>query len=460
MKTRHLLTLVLTLLFFVIQPGLVLARSGFDRARYEKFLGELIFESFAYYYSHADTSEKYLRVFGQDLSDNEKKSLDEDLKKEPRPKVTYLGEGRLQFELGTEKVIVRPINLFANQYDVNKIKWVFNPKDPIELQTNLLYKKLLNQRNPKTSLYHLLIPRAEAHPALMAIARAIVVAGRFAAPHVAKAAGHLLEKGAHVAGKAIEVSAIGLITGAVFVSRQEAVPFERALYCAFWGLTGHVCEKEQVKAKLGEPSETISSMMIAFNSCPSKQIPEFVVTVIDEKNRKKIARIMKFDINGKVTEVQEYHAHAQEPYGDPLKATYVVDPSKAKIYLFEDGKLSKVRHMKFKPSAYTQEFLLENTRGPINGKRSVIVDARIKGDEALLNAVNMRNAWINSMRDHENDETFIDRTAEKSDDPKVRENWQQHSAVVTKLDKLMNGACDPVFQKEIEPPQSPAPSVN
>lgn len=464
MKTSHLLFLVVASLLFVIQPTPIQAQQNPNKTRAERLLAEMIFETFADYYAKADTPEKFLQVFGSGLSAKEKQSLGEKLQKEARPAVSYLGEGRLQFELGTEKVTLRPVNLLANQYEVNNIKWVFNPKDSIELQTNLLYKKLLNAKNSKTALYHLVIPRAEANPVVAAMARGVVVAARFAWPYIVKATGHIFEKGAKLGGKVLEVSAVsasgGLISGAAIVSRQEGVAFERALFCIFWGLAGHVCEKEQVKAKLGEPSETIGSMSFAINSCPSRNIPEFVVTVIDEKNRKKISRIMKFDPNGKVTEIQEYHAFAEGPNSDPSKATYVVDPSKAKVYAFEDGKLSKVRHMKFKPSAYTQEFLLENTRGPVNGKRSVVIDPRIKGDEALQNAVNMRNTWISSMRDQENDETFIDKSAEKSDDIKKKENWQQHSAVVSIMDKLMSAACDPVIKKEIEPPQSPAPTVN
>ncbi len=460
MKRSFIILFGLSSLLIVLS-SVTRADDNSRRTRSEKLLAEMIFETFANYYAHADTPEKFVQVFGKGLPDREKEILKSKLKKEQRPKVTYLGEGRLQFEVGNETILLRPLDLFANQYEVNNIKWVFNPKDSLEFQTNLLYKKLLNAKNRKTSLYRLMVPEAEAHPLLLAAARGSVVAARFAWPYIARASGFVLEKAGKLAGKVLEVSAVsasgGLISGAAIVSRQEGVPFERALFCIFWGLAGHVCEKEQVKAKLGEPTETFESMKFAINSCPTSKVPEFVVTVIDEKEKRRISRIMKFDNNGRVTEIQEYHAISVSGTND---GPFIVDPSRAKVYVFDGGKLSKVRYMKFKPAAYTEEFLLEYTNGPLYGKRSVVIDPRIKGEDAIEHAVKMRNTWLNSMRDPENDETFIDKDAEKSDDLKKKENWLQHAAVVSVMDKLMSAACDPVIKKELEAPSTSGPTVN
>lgn len=447
MKTNFLLWMVFLAL---VLPFPLEANQNKEKSRAEKFLSDLVFSAYATYYSEADSPQKFMQVFGRDLSAEDKKVIEKHLAKTSLPKVSYLGEGRLQFEGGGQKSVLEPVDFFTQQYKLNDIVFVYNPRQSFEKQLDLLVRKMEQAaKKSKVSYYDLLVPRAHANPLFYAIGVGVLHAARFAAPYVARAGAAVLSRGAALTGKVIEVGGVGMVTGAAIVSRQDGVPFERALYCIFWGLTGQACEKEQVKAKLGEPSPTFESMKFTINSCPSSKIPEFVLTVVDEKERTKISRIMRFNEKGEVTEIQEYHAKETYSFGG---LNYIVDPSKSISYSFDAGRFSKVRKMKFKSEAGTSEFLLENSSGYGFTRKSVILDPRIKGDNVLEEAMKARNDWIAGMRDQENDETILDKDAEKSDDLKKKEAWSQYATVISIMDRLIGAACDPLARKELEQP--------
>lgn len=419
------------------------------------------------------TKEQFFRVFSYDMSPKDKRAFKKAVHNiSSLPKVKLNNKNELVIISGKSMLNVPISSSTPNKYKVGGYDWIYDPSASLEISQKALLHILEKVETDKKSanFSDLLFPKAYAlAPVLYAAGVALVTGARLAAPLLARGTVASLGWVARMAGKIVEntiPSAVGsvvggAITASAIISRQDKIPYGRALACLMSNFRDESCQEETVQAEIKEVTSTAEDLQFTTNECPTVDNRTFSWTMYNQATKTKIVRLANYNADGVITEMLEFHATAltNTSSGTPI---YKVDSSKTIAYQFDgDGRLERVRK-----ATLNGDIPLERHGNALNRLRpALVISGENLTEEQKQVAVGNRSNWLinnrlrkkDSSQGDDNPELIIMDRINAEQDPNIRETWDQYRSVVQFMKQIQPVMCQQLTPQTAEGPTSTAP---